>query len=300
MTEVSGSVETLTIYPLTGARGIPHESVLLGSGGLVGDRMFVLYEPDKDDPAVNARVSQKQCRALAQLVASVEGDDELHVRRDPRLVVAGADAWTLVVPKSAQAEPVSVMEFGDATPCIDMGDEAAERFSRLLGRPVRLGRKTDAWLAGRGHDPAKRANAPVHVVLAETVAYLADKLGPGEDGQRQFGTDRTRAGVVVRGFPALSDAAWVTDGRNGMLYIGDQAALAVDRHTIRCKVPGNDQETGEDLKDVPKTYPHTVRVKAPDDTSSKPGEPTIGVYGHAIGLGPVLIRRGDPVEFVER
>lgn len=293
MVEQLGKVESLTIYPLTGARGVVCDEAALTPGGLAfapgnvaDDHAYVLYRPDPQEGGYK-RIGAKQCRELAQLVVSLDDTGGLHAVRDPELVAAGARPWEIYVPKLSQMVAVNVVEFGDVTPCGDMGDEAANGFSRLLGEEVCLARKTDKWLAGGVITPRQRATATLHVGLAETIEDLADTLRTSPNEPRPFGADRLRAQLVVRGFPAFSEVDWVDD----MLFVGDEAIVRIDRLTKRCPVPGLDPRTGENLKDVPKTY--RAAAKAPDD-----GKPTIGVYGHAANLKPVAIRRGDEVQVI--
>lgn len=282
MSEHIGEVAEIMTYPLTGARGVQHESAMLGRAGFEGDHAFVLYEEDKDGSL--KRVSQRQYPVLAQIVASVDEEGNACFERDPNLVKQGAEPWGVVVPALARASLIDVVEFGDVTPCHDMGPEAARAFFRLLGKETGLARKTDEWLRGCGAiAPVKRANATVHIALAETVEFLADKLSSPD-----IGADRTRAQLIVRGSSPLSDAEWV----GGTLLIGDKGLIEIDRHAKRCPVPGHDQITGQNMKDLPRAYPYTV--KAPDDR-----KPTIGVYGHSVSDEPVEIRRGDIVRWVQ-
>jgi uncharacterized protein YcbX len=282
MAELIGAVADIRTYPLTGARCIEAESAVLGPGGFDGDHVFLLYGNNKDGRP--ERVSQKQTSLLAQLTPRFDSEGRLHIVRDTTLVEQGATPWGVTVPALAQASFVEVLEFGDPTPCIDMGDDVAKEFSDFLGRDVRLARKIDEWLAGGGIEPAARANATLHIGLHETVEFLADKLSNPD-----IGTDRIRAELIVKGFPALADASWV----GGILLIGDKARVSIDCHTKRCPVPGHDQITGQNMKDLPRAYPYTV--KAPDD-----GKPTIGVYGHSLTDTPVEIRHGDEVRWVPK
>ena len=281
MTKTEGYIESIETFPLTGARGNPQEEAVLGRGGFAGDHEFVLY-----DPAGNARVSQKQCRVLAQVAVSVDQEGNLTAERDLS-VAPDAKPWRLVVPVLARASLVEVIEFGDSVPCYDMGQGAADEFSELLGRPVRLARKTDEWLRGGVIAPAARATATVHVGLAETVEALGEGYQSKTGKTPQFGPERLRAQLVVRGFPPFADAEWV----GGTLLVGDEGLLEVDRLTQRCPVPGTDQETGVDMKDLPVVYPLTVKA----DT----GKPTIGAYAHSVTDEPVTVRVGDSVRWVK-
>jgi uncharacterized protein YcbX len=285
-----GTVDSVTIYPLTGARGIACEEATLDTGGFTGDHEYVLYETGPDGGF--ERVSQKQCRMLAQVAVRPIEDFGLYVERDPELVAAeGARPWGMSVPLLAQAsftEIIEVNEFGDLTQCHDMGHGPAQAFTGLLQREVRLARKTRTWLAGEIVIPKVRNNATIHVALAETVEYLADQLPRNPDGERPFGPDRLRAQLVVSGFPQFADKLLV----GGRLVVNDTASINLDRDTLRCQVPGNNQRTGQKMGDFPRVYPHAPR----DETGRKP---VIGVYGHAVGKLPTTVRRGDSVRWIK-
>ena len=215
-----GIVESVTVFPLTGARGnVCTEGAELGPGGFAGDHAFVLYGPNKGVP--NARISQKQEPTLAQINASVGEDGSFRAECDPLLAEESGDQpWSIVLPTLGEVSLVEVIEFGDATPCEDMGDDAATRFSELLQREVRLARKTRTWQKGGVIPPEQRATATVHVALQETVAALASGLP-----NATFGPDRTRAQLIVSGFESFDDARWV----GGMLLVGSEGSIGVDR-----------------------------------------------------------------------
>lgn len=284
MAEQFGVLEEINTYYLAGTRATSHESAVLGPGGLANDHACVLYAAAGDG---HKRLSQKQIPSLAQLIA-VPDCGTLRVIRDPRLVEEGLSAWGVVIPALSEValhNVVEVDEFGDLTLCYDMGDRVASAFSAEFGRELRVGRKATEWLRGGGILPARRANATLHIAQVETADALAGAVEGGVAGRP---IDRLRANLVIKGFPPFADAGWV----GGTLLIGQaERPIPIDRHTKRCSVPGNDQVTGENMKDLQRAYPETF--KAPDD-----GKPTVGVYGHFAGQGFVEIRRGDSVRFV--
>ncbi len=242
-----GKVTGLATFPLTGARALACESVLVGPGGINGSRLYVAY-----DEVSGERVSQKQERTLAQVEAGYDND---------ALILHHESAGKLIVPYIGGPATLQVVEFTDPTPCVDVGDQAAEFLSQF--RPgLRLAQKAFDWTEGHGGiHPLNRANAPLHIVFDESVKAL-QKLGEGMD----FGAERFRADMRVRGFKAFTENNWI--GRK--LYIGDLAAR-VTRLATRCPVPGNDQLTGKNLKDVPRLYRNLQK-------SAINGKPAFGIY----------------------
>jgi|GEM_PF-3315121 len=268
-------VESLSIYPMAGTQGSELEVATLTAGGFVGDHDYLLYTANENGGF--ERYSQKQCRDLAKLVVG-PAEGALQIAQ----VDGSEQLWEAQI-KLRGTNFVDINEFGDDTPCIDMGEDAAEAFSDFVGKSVRLAKKTYAWQTGFGKNPADRAVSTLHLVVGETIDELADKLPREEDGSLAFGPDRFRPQLVVRGLKPYAEAGWL----KRVLLIGD-AEVEIERFTKRCIVPGTDQRTGKRMNDVPRTYPHTLRSLDDD-------KPTVGVYAHLISNAPVQIRVGDEV-----
>jgi len=224
-------VSNIRIYPVTGCAGIDQESAMVEPGGLVNDRRFVLHGPD------NTRVSQKEFPALAQV--------------KPVLV---ADGLLLTHPKQSdvfvpfnEEDPRNqdnIVEFGDTVTCYHSGMEAARFLSNVAGYPVILVEKSQSWRLGEYINPADRTNQPVHIINEDSVESLQAKAP-----DMHFESNRFRGNLMVRGAGEFEENSWL--GRSLRLPL---SAFAVIRRTPRCKVPGHNPETGEDLKDVPTLY----------------------------------------------
>jgi uncharacterized protein YcbX len=286
-----GELIAIDQFPLTGARAVPLDEAALGPAGLTNDRQYVLYDATEPAPAhkynerppyvpdTYARVSQRQEPGLAQLTATYGEPGGLYVWHD------NTDILEINLMRDpAQAYSIFVGEFGDSTPCVDAGDDAADFFCSYLGREgIRLARKTDGWMSGEGVLPKDRANAPLHIVSADSV----DALQGEQDVY--FGHDRFRPGLVATSVGAI-ETRWI--GR--VIRIGE-AYARVTRATERCPVPGTHQRTGENRKDVPRLYRGFPR--GPN------GKPAFGVYAYPL-LEPdkerPVIRQGDEIELTDR
>jgi len=269
-------------FPLTGARAEALETANISLTGMVGSRELVIYDELLDPSQTDNRLSQKQLPLLATLTASYK--DELS---DPeeypddtdeigRVIVEFPSETQIWSHPDMQDTSCFVREFGDLTPCtFDSGDDIApegmftitETLRWYLGHPsLRLARKKPSWLAGQHIEPAMRANSPLHIVTESSVNDLRAKAD-----DPQFGVERFRADFVLGGdFAPHEEQAWI----GKVLRIGE-ALIMLHRGTKRCPVPGYDQETGENKKDVPKLYGHLP--KAPDNK-----KPLFGVYGYPI------------------
>ncbi|HSW66396.1 MAG TPA: MOSC domain-containing protein [Bacillota bacterium] len=246
-----GEVCALATYPLTGARGVEHGGTLMGPAGIVGDHLYVAYDPTNLE-----RVSQKQVNEFAQIDATYNGD---------ALCLHHETAGSLTLPYIGGPATLSVVEFTDPTPCIDAGDEAEAFLSEVAHRHLRLAQKGQDWTNGHGLSTLKRANAPLHIINSDTLAAL-QAMNPELD----FGANRFRANMQVNGFGAFEENTWV----GHLLRIGD-TIIRVTRLTPRCPVPGRDPQTGKNLKDVPTLYPRLPKILGPD---GKLGKPAFGVY----------------------
>lgn len=267
-------ISELNVFPLTGAQAVNHDVVDVSVAGISGDRTFLLY-----DSETRKRISQKQYPQLATVdawyftedhnvlgVSFPSGTDELATSKDRFLEVDAR--WT--------REDIEIDEFEQLTPSIDLGDGPAERFSKFLGYgAVRLARKAPFWTQGfadvdknladwKFGDVADRKVAPIHIVTTSSVEALQGML-EGSD----FGPERFRANIVIDSdADPFSENDWV-----GKKICIAGLSIHILRTTARCPVPGYDQVTGENKKDVPKAYrdlPKTANNK-----------PIFGVYGAA-------------------
>ena len=255
MIEVTGIFR----YPLTGAAAESLEVSNVLPSGLEHDRHLVLYDSSVEGK-VKPRVSQKQLPRLACYGAFAHDETtELYL----------PNYGNFFVDESSVGEPVMVEEFGDATPCFDLGDQFANRFSSQLGRPaLRLAIKSLDWIAGRVVPVADRACQPMHLVSMPTVRVLQAR-----QPQSNFGAERFRANVWADGdIEPFAENDWV-----GKTIVINGEEYMVSRPTERCPVPGYDQRTGVNRKDVPKLYRELPK--------SDEKKPIVGVYLYRVARG---------------
>ena len=74
-------IEGLNIHPLKSGRAIPVESATVRLDGLVGDRRFMIVEPD------GRFITQRELQALARVEATAVGES-LHLEMDGRQIFA--------------------------------------------------------------------------------------------------------------------------------------------------------------------------------------------------------------------
>lgn len=121
-------VERFTTYPVTGAQGCDEQLATIGPSGILGDRTYVLY-----DPETHQRVSSKPGQAPGLMrVRPHRGNlrPVLHFYDESgeQIVSRVSMEDYLVDGISFGGDEVTVDEFGEATPCTDTGDNLAEIF----------------------------------------------------------------------------------------------------------------------------------------------------------------------------
>jgi uncharacterized protein YcbX len=265
-----GKLKGINSFPLSGARQHELSQAAVGTAGIPGDRRYVVYDPNKTSlinargggkVQAHARISQKRCGGMALLNARYGARGEL-------VVTHPTEAGFVLTPEAGTpGSKVVVEEFGDATPCYDVGEKASVRISEMLGgRAVALARKSQAWARGGVIPPHERAVAPLHIINQASVAALQEM---GENRGMEFGAERFRANLIVGDFDAFEENGWI--GRT--LAIGDLPVM-VSRPSARCKVPGIDQLSGQLHGDVPALL-HEMN-------GSDRGMADFGVYGYPL------------------
>ncbi|GAA0596146.1 MOSC domain-containing protein [Kribbella sandramycini] len=225
-------------YPVKGLTGVPVEQAQLGPAGVVGDREFMVVDPD------GAFVSQRSVPAMAALRAAI-ADDVI------RLSAAGADELAIDVRYDGKRRDVSLFGtwFGQG---IAQDAAADEWLSEQLGRPVGLVRITPehdrpGWGVHRG----QVGFGDAHALLITSLSSL-DGLNARivERGGEAIPMNRFRPNLVVSGWPEPHTEDSVLRMRAGEVEIGYSA------RSIRCAVPTVDQDTGR------KTGPEPTRTLA--------------------------------------
>lgn len=269
------TLDAITRYPLSGARGEPLSEAVVLDTGIEFDHQWIVYDTDKtvllDDPqypdkqvVAHARIDQKSERGarLARVTSTMVGQQLRLTWDDEELLLD--DGWG--------GDPLFVDEFKDPTPCRSFDPDVVAPLGRLVGASVGIACKTMSWVSGEGILPSQRAVAPLHIVSANSVDALREEAG--NRGLGDFGPDRFRSQLVVGGLDPFREDDWV----GGRLRIGDMV-VHVTRLTPRCKIPGpgRDQHTGEHSNQLP------ALLRELRATPS--GAPNFGVYGYPENTG---------------
>lgn len=268
-------IARLTVYPLKSARGVDVLEAVASPTGLVGDRHFMLVDE------AGRFYTQRECPALARIVATREGD-ELALR---------TDSGTLRVPWESRdgEKKVPVRVWGDSLVCDDAGDEAAELLSAHAGarvRLVRFGLASERPLHARygGGTTELADGSPVLVASLASLSPIAPALG----GQTPSIT-RFRANVVIDG-----DAPFAEEGA-GELVVGDgRVVLGLVKRCPRCPVVDVDPDTG--LRARGTLAALAVARPPTSDAERAAGEKRAVYFGvDSVVRVPGTLRVGDPV-----
>jgi uncharacterized protein YcbX len=220
----------LFIYPVKSLRGCAVSAVELDAMGFVGDRRFMVVDPN--GKFLTQRVLPKMARIATQLA---EG----------KLTLSAEGAGSITVPaasdSSAPLRIVSVWKH-EGLQAEDCGDAAATWLTNFLKTPARLVRA-----GARFHRPVTKSAARpgdlVHFGDAEPLLIISqaslDELNHRiqENGGTPVSMDRFRPNLVVEGCDAFAEDTWQR------LRSGD----VVLRHgglCARCIVTTTDQLTG--------------------------------------------------------
>ncbi|MDK1384874.1 MOSC domain-containing protein [Sinorhizobium sp. 8-89] len=219
-------VTGLNIHPLKSGRAIPQAAVTVNIDGLVGDRRFMVVEPD------GHFITQRELQALAQVEAAlIDGGvhlkmngDELSVRFDPgrRLDVR---VWSSDVDAAVAddaANDVLSRWFGRAVKLVHM-DEQAERF-------------VGAEWAGAAAPVGFADGFPILITTTGSLADLNRTLIA--KGQQPVGMERFRTNILID-----CDEPWEEDWWESLEIAGVTFDLV--KPCARCIMTTQDQTTGE-------------------------------------------------------
>lgn len=262
-------VEELWTYPITGGPGVQVEHAKILPSGIVGDRAFIVAE------AVEGKAEDRLRR-----VGSLQAPELSQLRyASNSLAEVAVGSTTITLPeldRFDESPPDAICdEFGDHTPVRFAGSDYDEVFSGFLGRDVRLVYKTAAWVAGKVIPPEYRANAPLHIVSTATIAWLR-----AQNGSNAIDSRRLRPEIVLSGLEANEElrmlGQWIS-------CVPFNVPILLNRATPRCRVPGRDPETGEDLGDV--------SLRNMEKGTNRKGQhvASAGVYGYSAEFGGTLV-----------
>lgn len=222
-------IDSLAYYPIKGCHRIECRMAELLPSGLRHDREWMVVE------ANGTFITQRTDAILATVVPALDA---------AALHVAAPGRRALRVPLSTRGERRAVRIWKDTCDANDMGDEAADWFSALLGRPLRLvrfavdgDRRASPRYARDDFAPVKFSDAyPVLVTQLASLAAVNAHIG-GEIGS-PLPMNRFRPNIVLAGLEP-----WDED-RIDRLRIG-AAQLRLAKASTRCIVTTTDQDTGE-------------------------------------------------------
>jgi len=265
----------LNIHPVKSLRAMPVQSAQLDPWGMVGDRRFMVVDPQ------GAFLTQRAVPRMAQVEAILEGASlvlrrtglpELAVRREPD---PGAPVMRVSIWRSAglQAE--------------DCGRAPAEWLEAALALPCRLVRLGPAFhRLSKGASPGSGdlvAFADGYPFLVTSEASLGELNG--RLGAAAVPMDRFRPNLVVAGCRPYEEDTWRRVRIGGIVF-------RVAKPCSRCVITTTDQATGERGAEPLRTLARYRRDPA-DPSQVNFGQNLV----HEVKSG--ILRVGDPVEPLE-
>ncbi len=220
-------ISELYRYPLKGGSAEALSSCPVLGTGFPQDRRWLLVDGE------GRFVSQRSHPNLA-LVKTLLGED-LHFQ-------ANGQSLHLPLKKAYGQRRVTVWD--DTVDAWDLGDEAAEFFSKILGQSMRLceakpgsERQVDSkYTLSRSVQHLFADGFPYLIISQESLDLLNQKLA--ERGQASIGMDRFRPNIVIKGWQAHAE------DRVQTIRIGSEIIMRLAKPCTRCSVPQIDQSTG--------------------------------------------------------
>lgn len=216
----------LYVYPVKSCRGTPLAQGTLTWSGLLHDREWMVVTP------AGRFLTQRELPKLALVSPQL---------RDGSLVLDAPGMTTLALRLDDRSgERRQVVVWRDACQGIDAGDDAADWFSKFLGRPVRLVRFDEAqrrttdpqWSAGIDAETRFTDGFPLLVLSRASLDDLNSRL------PHPLPLDRFRTSLLIDGCEAYAEdrmAALETDG----------VRIRIVKPCARCVITTTDQSTAE-------------------------------------------------------
>ncbi len=117
-------VASLHVYPVKSCRGTNLTQANLNKWGIVDDRAWLLVTP------AGLAMTQREFPSMALIVPRIDEDGALS------LSAPGVEP--VIVPRNYDGASKAVRVWSDDCVAVDQGEEAAQWFSRVLGRDCRL------------------------------------------------------------------------------------------------------------------------------------------------------------------
>src|SRR5579862_6131743 len=217
-------VESLFVYPLKSARGIPKDRVRLSATGFEWDRHWM---------ATNAQgrfLSQRTHPRLALVETELTGTT---------LRLRAPGLTPLELPLAPQGIPAPTQVWKDDCAGLDQGPEAAAWMSaalddsaRVVRVPQQIARKADPVFAGEGSQQVSFVDGfPFLICSTASLAALNERM------PEPIPMERFRPNIVLTGLEAFAEDAIDS------IHI-DGVTLRLVKPCLRCVITATDQRTG--------------------------------------------------------
>lgn len=234
-------IAEIHFYPVKGCGGSSARKALLTSRGFEHDRRFMLV--DEEGNFVSQRSAPKMALIQAGLVRCGGGLPRLSLSHET------SGDFEIDIPQIEESSfdfEHSILQInihGRPTTGIDMGNDSANWFSRVLGFSVRLVYQTE-------HAPRKKSDPvnggefdvsyadafPVLVMSHASLEHLNTRLS--ERGHKFVGMDRFRPNIV------LGECDAFAEDQLGHVCIGETTEIIGSTLCTRCRVPDVNPLTG--------------------------------------------------------
>ena len=231
MSDVSGVVARLYVYPIKSCSGTEVQESVLTASGLAMDRAFMLVDAHGDF------VSQRDLPRMALIQPQGTAPD---------LTLSAPAMQTIRIALAATDRQVRARVWNDVVPAYDMGDVAAGWFSAFLGQELRLVRfdarhrrlSNMTWTDGIEAPNQFSDGYPLLVVGAASLDLLNERLVAA--GHSAVGMERFRPNIVITGIESHDE------DRIDVLRIATadgEIQLKLVKPCSRCPIPDIDPAT---------------------------------------------------------
>ena len=231
MSDVSGVVARLYVYPIKSCSGTEVQESVLTASGLAMDRAFMLVDAHGDF------VSQRDLPRMALIQPQGTAPD---------LTLSAPAMQTIRIALAATDRQVRARVWNDVVPAYDMGDVAAGWFSAFLGQALRLVRfdarhrrlSNMTWTDGIEAPNRFSDGYPLLVVGAASLDLLNERLVAA--GHSAVGMERFRPNIVITGIESHDE------DRIDVLRIATadgEIQLKLVKPCSRCPIPDIDPAT---------------------------------------------------------
>ena len=231
MSDVTGVVARLYVYPIKSCSGTEVQESVLTASGLAMDRAFMLVDAHGDF------VSQRDLPRMALIQPQGTAPD---------LTLSAPAMQTIRIALAATDRQIRARVWNDVVPAYDMGDVAAGWFSAFLGQELRLVRfdarhrrlSNMTWTDGIEAPNQFSDGYPLLVVGAASLDLLNERLVAA--GHSAVGMERFRPNIVITGIESHDE------DRIDVLRIATadgEIQLKLVKPCSRCPIPDIDPAT---------------------------------------------------------